>query len=93
MGYRIEYGQQIIRKQISNRTKKRGKTAAVVTVAMLTIGILGAKFNPEVLLPGDKAVTAMALQTLVEDLKTGERFADAVTTFCITIVENGSGYE
>jgi hypothetical protein len=42
----------------------------------------------EVLLPGDPAVTAAALENMTEGLRSGESLLDAVTAFCREIIAN-----
>ena len=42
----------------------------------------------EFLLPGDPAVTAAALENMVDNIKDGNSIAEAVTAFCREIVEN-----
>ena len=44
------------------------------------------------LIPGDEAITRKAFQTMIEDVKEGERVSDAVTTFCEEILA-GAEYE
>lgn len=89
MGYMIEYG---CGTGVKLPVKKK-KRWVIPIVLLLAASLLGAVFVPEIrialrdiILPGDGAVTAEALQNLAEDLKDGEGVADAVTAFCQQIL-------
>lgn len=89
MGYRIDYGSG---KKTGGRRKKLrvGLIAAIclcLLVAVLEIsGLKTMLWNR--LLPGDPAVTAAALDEMVQAIRSGESAAGAVTAFCMEIVEN-----
>lgn len=94
MGYRIDYSQS------SKRSIEKKRTSAIALFAvffflffLLLTGMFwqqGAKILREILLPGDAAVTAAALQDLTLALKTGESFSNALTDFCLQVIQ-GAG--
>ena len=93
MGYRIEYGD---RAAVRKERKGRSLLTRIVTVACilsLVAGALAVKhagltWVTDFLLPGDPAVTAAALENMVESIREGEPWGDAVTAFCREIIEN-----
>lgn len=90
MAYRIVYGENKVKIKLrsnkNNRTLRRwivfGLVAVIVTLAM------SIKSIRLYLLPGDPVVTDKALQCLVEDLRNGDKFSEAVTAFCEEILAN-----
>jgi hypothetical protein len=40
------------------------------------------------LLPGDPEITEAALGQLIGDIQNGERFSEAITTFCREIIDS-----
>ncbi len=95
MGYRIEYdaGTAVTERTKSKDRKPKIKTAALLLVAGLVAGTLvwpkGRAWARDLLLPGDEAVTAQALEDLAEDLAEGGPVSEAVEAFCRQIIENG----
>lgn len=92
MGYRIEYrshGKVHFHKRIG---KPIPKWCVVTACGCLVLAALVICWQNEqlrnLLLPGDTEVTAKALQELVNDLRNGAEFGDAVTAFCIEVIEN-----
>lgn len=92
MGYRIEYGQTAVVKQIAEHKKKR--FPAAVLCGVLLAGVLlfpqVREVLSDLLLPGDGAVTASALEGLADDLKEGETLEYAVRVFCQEIITGGA---
>lgn len=93
MGYRIEYGSQgELRKPLKSKRSYSAIAATICVLALvagaITVKHTGLTWVQEVLLPGDPAVTAAALENMVDNIKEGDSIADAVTTFCKEIVEN-----
>lgn len=94
MGYRIDYSQ-------GGNTpvrKKRSSTLPLFTVLFFLLFLLltgkywrqGSQILQELLLPGDAAVTAAAIQNLTSALKTGQSFSDAFANFCLQVIQ-GAG--
>jgi hypothetical protein len=61
----------------------------LLVVAAVTVKSVGLQWVREVLLPGDPAVTAAALEGFVLDIKEGDTLVDAITAFCQEIVNGG----
>ena len=95
MAYMVEYGETITRKvfALSNKGKKRKGLWIIVLLCITILGYTALCYKDALLmhlLPGDAAVTASALNTLVNDVKAGHNLADAVTAFCLEIVQNAA---
>ena len=93
MGYRIEYGQGIIKKRtvISHSAKKQiKKFVPILLSTVLIVTMLWGKGESvrSFLIPGNDAVTVAALREMVCGLRNGESLTDAVTAFCREIIEN-----
>ena len=92
MAYRIQYDQ--VKAPAAGKMDKRGWAAvmmvALAIAAAVTVKVVGLTWVQEVLLPGDPAVTAAALEGVVEDLKAGEGLLAALTAFCRYIMANGA---
>lgn len=91
MAYTIEYG---VAGELPGQKNSFRKIVAVSLIIVLVasafaIKTIGLPWLQEVLLPGDPAVTAMALDVLMEDLRGGVSIFDALQTFCAQIV-NGA---
>ncbi len=91
MGYRIEYDK--LGKLPQPARKHRKGVFAVILVLLLVCGAIAVKsagldWVKEFLIPGDPEITAAALDTLVEDLRSGEGLAEAVRAFCQEIIDN-----
>ena len=61
---------------------------------MLLLGLLavGYRYRERVvdwLIPGDDAITTVAAETLIADLRAGVPAGEAVTAFCEEIIANG----
>lgn len=93
MGYYIQYGKTIVKTAVQTPlTKKKYNLTFVVALLVSTILSYTAYSYKDVLqeyiLPGDASVTASALDTLIEDIRQGERIEDAVTAFCLEIIDH-----
>lgn len=90
MGYRVEYG-QAERKAPSFLKKYRLHllTAAFFLLFVLAVKLYwpeGAAVLSSIFLPGEPTEAQAAFAVLVEDLREGQPFSDAVTTFCREII-------
>lgn len=88
MAYEIRYDS--VKAPATKGKAPRGWVAAV-GIVLLIVGAMYLKSNwlpwvQDVLLPGDPAVTAAALDEMVEGLKRGQGVMDAVTAFCREIL-------
>lgn len=96
MSYRITYTSFGEEKKMPESKRKWTGVAAAVLVMVLVIGAIavkntGLRWVQTFLLPGDPAVTAAALEDMVEDLKNGDSLGEAVTAFCREIVAHADG--
>ena len=93
MAYRIKYNLVGPDRQ---KPRKKKRTGAIVTVLaiggllVIAIHLLYLPWPQKLLLPGDAAVTAAALEGLAENLQQGESLMDAITCFCRNIIANGT---
>ena len=90
MGYRITYGQDVIKSKLPPDRKKlvfRRIILAALACVAVALALSSATIR-HYLLPGDPVVTERALQELVSDLRSGEKVSDAVTAFCQEILDN-----
>lgn len=60
----------------------------LISVAFFTLAVRYG--NADWLLPGDPAVTKDAFEELIENLKAGEAFVNAVTAFCHEVTGSGA---
>lgn len=87
MAYSITYGQGGIR-----RRERKGKWIVAIVILLL-VGAF--RLSPwyegaaSLLLPGDSAVTAAAIEAFAQRISEGESVAQAWTCFCREIIENG----
>ena len=88
VGYRIEYGKTAEKFQIVDRKKKPFPVAVVAGLMILATLMIpkSREVVRDLILPGDGAVTAAAIETLVDGLRAGESLGDAVTVFCQEII-------
>ena len=95
MGYHIQYGKTIVKTAMLEPSAAKKKQPLWILI-LLVITVLGytMQSNMDILhdyiLPGDPEITAAAFDALVDDIRQGERFGDAVTTFCLEIIENAN---
>ncbi len=94
MGYHISYDQTIVKTNFPDKKKfrigkKQIKFGAICLIVVITAMLFRIKSVQNFLIPGDCGVTKSAFAAMVTNLQSGEPIADAVTTFCREIVENG----
>lgn len=92
MGYKIQYGQTMIKRHVPDKAPKTKKPAGlkwIVLISALLMGIyLGSAGYLDFLIPGDREVTKAAFHNMVEDVSAGETVGQAVTAFCLEILES-----
>ncbi len=93
MGYRIEYGSSSVQRKPLKRKPHYAAIATavgVLSLVFLAIAIkhAGLTWVRDVLLPGDPAITAAALENMVDSMRSGSSIAEAVTAFCQEILAN-----
>lgn len=92
MAYQIRYdtiGAPSVRKR-SYKTVLVGAVVMLLVAGAMAVKSAWLPWVQEVLLPGDPAVTAAALQGMMEDLKEGQGIVNAVTAFCREILAHAS---
>lgn len=94
MGYCIEYENGRAKRRRTGTQRKELWALAAVVIVLL--GVISGFFWPEgaaafrnFWIPGDPEVTIRAIETMVENLRSGEGTQEAVTAFCREILENG----
>lgn len=94
MGYRITYENGTIRKKTVRTWRIHWKrwSVAMASVALALMLILpgGRLAIRDLLLPGDEAVTAAALEGMIEDIQDGDSVGEALETFCREILTHGA---
>ena len=93
MAYRIDYGsagnqRKPLQSKLSPTVIKSMLFVLTLVAGAVTIKVIGLEWVQNVLLPGDPAVTAAALQNMTDGRRSGDSLVDAVTTFCREIVAN-----
>jgi len=93
MGYRIEYGETIISRNTLPDVRKNGTLhltwiLAGVAVAAIVFTALGNRVR-NMLIPGDPEITIPAFSEFVDCVQEGMPFSEALTEFCLEIV-NGA---
>lgn len=89
MAYSIEYFTSDEAKKPKVNFRQIGVVLLILAIVVAAVVIKSASlpFVKEVLLPGDPAVTAMALDALVEDICDGASVIEAFKAFCKEIVD------
>ena len=85
MAYHIRYGKTTVKESIARlRSYKNFAKINWIAVGIMTVvvAILCRFGTLDFLIPGDREITKEAFQTMVEDVRNGERVSDALTTFC-----------
>lgn len=93
MAYRIDYGfagnqRKPLHRKLYTPVIKTALVVLVLLAGAVAIKVIGLTWVQDVLLPGDPAVTAAALQNMTDGLRSGDSLLDAVTAFCREIVAN-----
>ena len=95
MAYQIQYGKSTMKERIAIlRSSKNIKLYkwSIIIAAVLIFSLLGHFGVLDFLIPGDHEVTKEAFNTLVEDVRDGERVSTAITAFCEEIL-SGAEYK
>lgn len=94
MAYRIEYPTT---KKVRGAEKRREPVSSLIALSFMIFLMLvsalwpsGAQTLRELLIPGNTAVTAAALEDLATDLRGGEGVQEALESFCRQVTENGA---
>lgn len=95
MGYNIQYGRTVEKSmicEVRGRNKNRIRlTCTIVLIAvMFLVYLCNIKKIRSFLLPGDSSVTEAAISCFIEDMQEGKPFCDAITAFCLEIINHAS---
>ena len=92
MGYTIRYGPPM---RIERPQKTQQIFAALILGILILLVLLNiAGFGEEVfrfLLPGDRAVTAQALDLMEQQIWDGAPISEAFSVFCETVIQGAEG--
>jgi len=93
MGYRIRYNREKDKQFPMKQRRTWKKRLICLTVLMFLLGCVAEWHNGTVLkkllIPGDPAKTEAALTEMIDDIRSGESFGDAINAFCKEILEHG----
>lgn len=96
MGYQIRYN-NVGKLPKTCRRSWTGWVAGFLVLVLLagaiTVKAVGLRWVEEVLLPGDPAVTAAALEAMAEELHAGKPLGEAITGFCEEIMRYAKAAE
>lgn len=90
MAYRIKYNLVGPDRKSTQKNKRAWTIVIILGIGGLMAIALHLPWARNLLLPGDSAVTAAALEGLAENLQQGESLMDAITVFCRSIIANGT---
>ena len=90
MAYRIKYNLVGPDRKSTQKNKRAWTIVTILGIGGLMAIALHLPWARNLLLPGDSAVTAAALEGLAENLQQGESLMDAITVFCRSIIANGT---
>lgn len=91
MGYRILYHSETMQVVKEKRKNTANRLITALLFFLLILGCLkfvGWDKLMHYLLPGDPEVTETALSGMVESIRTGESVKDAITAFCLEILDH-----
>lgn len=91
MAYQIHYTPEDSHRFPQTQNKMVFPWKKAFTLAFILAGIIYVKTYglPDFLIPGDPEITVPATQSMISDLKAGEPLDDAITAFCLEII-NGA---
>lgn len=94
MGYRIDYGPVKKMRDVEKRTSRLAALTGVFLLLFVTTVCYcwpeGTAVLRDLLLPGDPAVTAAAMEELSDSLRAGESVFHALSDFCNRVLEGVS---
>lgn len=95
MAYRIVYGPEIPPQYRKKHTNCRLRLFTAISLLLFTLLVkeffpAGTEKMQEFLLPGNPTITQAALNSMMNQLQSGEPLADALTVFCKEILAHAS---
>ena len=89
MAYQIQYEPEKNRKYPAHfRRRKSLVIPILIAVAIVVCFAICGKTG--ILIPGDPQVTAQAFSQMVDMVRNGEQVEDALSTFCVEVLEHGT---
>ena len=93
MGYRIQYGQTMTKEEIKEPvdTKRMKPLLAIILLICIVFFFIflgGTETLRDCFIPGDPEITEAAVKMFIEDVREGESIGDAITAFCLEIIDN-----
>ena len=93
MGYRISYENGGIKTPVHEKKMIQKGTVVKLSICIVSLCLVGILHQSKELrrcfIPGNPDVTEAAVTELVDSIRQGDRFEDAITTFCRHIIDNG----
>ena len=95
MAYKIQYGQTMIKTDISAKERNSGKNIRslllCVVVAVVAVVLLSkSKKLESFIYPGNAQITKEALSDFTDDVRDGGDLKDALLVFCQEIINNAN---
>ena len=92
MAYQINYSPESSSRYPQSQKKYHIDWVKCTVLCLLLLTALWVRINgiPDFLIPGDPQITRSAAETMVADIRAGEKLENAVTVFCKEIL-NGAG--
>ena len=90
MAYQISYSGTAVKQNFDERSvvsKSLGRMILTACICLAAVIALNNESLQQFLIPGENAVTKEAFHIFVEELRSGEDFRDAATTFCREIID------
>lgn len=97
MAYEIQYSPQF-KKQYPHKKdshKTGNKMLTIIVIAILILTLLNPGYRSiarELLIPGKADVTVEAAETMAQNLRNGASLKDAVSSFCVEILDSANVY-
>lgn len=91
MGYHIQYSPQMNHKYPVVKKKRTVRNACIALACcmlLFSVALTRDKLRSW-LFPGDPAVTDAAIDQMVETLRAGDGLQEAISVFCMEVLENG----
>lgn len=94
MGYQIQYGQTMVKRKVIDHETDVNKPPLVkwiiISMVILVAVFLGNSGYLDFIIPGDKDITTAAFSAMIKDVQEGESINEAITAFCLEILDNGN---
>ena len=90
MSYNMQYEMSVPVVTSTSCIHKKQKKNRKLWIAVGAVALfLALSASTDILVPGDKEVTKMAMSEMIADVKDGGRVVDAFAAFCQTVLDGG----